>query len=87
MGHLIDNNEVTVWIKECGLLMRFQSHLGGTRITTERNRFPMGESWKGLEEFMAKQQTDQGSNRQLLFAGQERGEPLIHASVLGEGRP
>lgn len=35
MGHPTDNNEVTVWMKECGLLMRFQSHLGGTRITTD----------------------------------------------------
>lgn len=73
MGHPIDDNEVTVWIKECGLLMRFQSHLGGTRITTEHNRFTMGESWKGLKEFMAKQQIYQRSIRQLLFASQERG--------------
>lgn len=76
MGHSINNNGVTVCIKECGLLMRFQSHLGGTRITTEHSRFTMGESWKGLEEFMAKQQTDQGSNRQLHFTGQERGTSL-----------
>lgn len=52
--------------------MRFQFHLGGTRIITVHRRFTMGESWKGLEEVTTKQQTDQGSNRQLLLAGQER---------------